>query len=174
MKKLYAPWRSSYTTDTTRGKHDESTAEDCAFCIKFRTQDDSKSHILARFKHHAVLLNLYPYNAGHLLIIPYEHVKNLDDLSPESRVELMELVTRSVNIVKETLNAEGVNVGLNLGKAAGAGIPSHLHWHVLPRWNGDTNFLPLLADTKAVSYDLEVMYKKLVEPFQKLVLKDSK
>lgn len=171
MKKLYAPWRSSYTTDTTRGKHDDSTSEDCAFCTKFKTQDDEKSYILARFEHHAVLLNLYPYNAGHLLIIPYEHAKNLDDLSTESQRELMELLTHSINILKTTLKAEGVNVGLNLGKASGAGIPSHLHWHVLPRWHGDTNFLPLLADTKVVSYDLSVMYKQLVEPFQKIIIR---
>jgi len=170
MKKLYAPWRSSYTTDTTRGKHDESSPEDCAFCTKFKTQDDAKHYILARFTHHAVLLNLYPYNAGHLLIVPYEHVKTMSDLSPASRAELMELTTRSVDIIKETLNADGINIGVNLGKAAGAGIPSHLHWHILPRWNGDTNFLPLLADTKAVSYDLEIMYKKLREPFKNLTL----
>lgn len=168
MKKLYAPWRSSYTTDTTRGKHEDSTPEDCAFCIKFKTQEDEKHYILARFKYHAVLLNLYPYNAGHLLIIPYDHVKNMHDLSPEARAELMELITQSIDIVKETLKAGGVNIGANLGKAAGAGIPAHLHWHVLPRWHGDTSFLPLLADTKAVSYDLDVMYKQLVEPFKKI------
>lgn len=171
MKKLYAPWRSSYTTDTTRGKHDDSTPEDCAFCTKFKTQDDAKSYILARFKHFAVLLNLYPYNAGHLLVIPYAHIRNLDDLSTESHSELMQLLTESINVLKNTLKAEGVNVGLNLGKASGAGIPSHLHWHVLPRWHGDTNFLPLLADTKAVSYDLEVMYKQLAEPFQKITIR---
>ena len=169
MKKLYAPWRSSYTTDTARGKHDDSTPEDCAFCTKFKMQDDAKQYILARFKHHAILLNLYPYNAGHLLIVPYEHVRNMDDLSSEARMELIELITKSITTLKNTLNAEGINVGLNLGKASGAGIPSHIHWHILPRWHGDTNFLPLLAETKAVSYDLEVMYKNLVEPFQKLI-----
>lgn len=170
MKKLYAPWRSGYTTDTTKGKHDDSSPGDCAFCKKFAMQDDVNNYIIARFKHHAVLLNLYPYSAGHLLIIPYQHVKNMHDLSPESRTELMELVTHSIGILKSTLNADGVNVGVNLGKAAGAGIPSHLHWHVLPRWTGDTNFLPLLADTKAVSYDLGVMYNQLVEPFKKITL----
>lgn len=174
MKKLYAPWRSSYTTETTRGKHDDSTPEDCAFCTKFNMEDDAKHFILARSKHHAILLNLYPYNAGHLLIVPYAHVKNMDDLSHEARIELIELLTQSITILKNTLNAEGINVGLNLGKASGAGIPSHIHWHTLPRWHGDTNFLPLLADTKAVSYDLEVMYKKLIEPFQKLLLNEVK
>lgn len=170
MKKLYAPWRGNYTTDTTRGKHDDTKPEECVFCLKFAAQDDEKHYIIARFEHHAILLNLYPYSAGHVLIIPYDHVRNMHDLSPESRAELMELITHSIEILKNTLKADGVNVGVNLGKAAGAGIPSHLHWHVLPRWNGDTNFLPLLADTKAVSYDLNVMYKQLVEPFKKITL----
>jgi ATP adenylyltransferase len=170
MKKLYAPWRSNYTTDTTRGKHDDTSAEECVFCTKLAANEDEKQYIIARFKHHAVLLNLYPYSAGHILILPYQHVKNMSDLSPEARTELMELITHSTNILKDTLKADGINVGVNLGKAAGAGIPSHLHWHVLPRWVGDTNFLPLLAETKAVSYDLNVMYKQLVEPFKKLTL----
>jgi ATP adenylyltransferase len=166
MNKLYAPWRGEYTTDTTRGKHDDTTAEECVFCAKFAQNDDQKNYIIARFTHHAVLLNLYPYSAGHLLIIPFEHTKHMHDLSAESRAESMELITHSIAILKDTLKADGINVGLNLGKAAGAGIPSHLHWHILPRWNGDTNFLPLLADTKAVSYDLNTIYKKLVEPFK--------
>lgn len=170
MKKLYAPWRSNYTTDTTRGKHDDTTSEECVFCNKLAANDDQKHYIIARFKHHAILLNLYPYSAGHLLIIPYMHTKQMHELSAESRAELMELITHSISILKETLNADGVNVGVNLGKAAGAGIPSHLHWHVLPRWNGDTNFLPLLAETKAVSYDLNTMYAQLVEPFKNLTI----
>lgn len=170
MNKLYAPWRGDYTTDTTAGKHDDTSADDCVFCTKLAATDDKKHFILARFKHHAVLLNLYPYNAGHLLIIPHDHVKNMSDLSPQARAELMELITHSTTILKDTLKAEGINIGANLGKAAGAGIPSHLHWHVLPRWAGDTNFLPLIADTKAVSYDLHAMYEKLVEPFKKITI----
>lgn len=168
MKKLYAPWRSGYTVDTTRGKHDDASADECVFCTKFAADDDRTHYILGRYKHHAILLNLYPYNAGHLLIVPFDHVKHMHDLSPEARTELMELITKSIDILKEVLNAEGINVGVNLGKAAGAGIPSHLHWHIIPRWAGDTNFLPTVGDTKAVSYDLNTMYDQLIDSFKNL------
>lgn len=170
MDKLYAPWRTNYTTDTTRSKHEHASADECVFCTKFAANDDRKHYILARFKHNAVLLNLYPYNAGHLLIVPYQHVKHMHDLSPEARIELIELLTHSVEILKEELKADGINVGVNFGKAAGAGIPSHLHWHVLPRWNGDTSFLPLIAETKAVSYDLNTVYDQLIDSFKEITI----
>lgn len=169
MKKLYAPWRSTYTTSTAQ-KEESTTTEFCIFCKKLQDQTDRDHYILKRFTHHAVLLNLYPYNAGHLLIVPYEHVQKLNMLKPEARTELIELAQHCADIAINTLDAQGINIGLNLGKAAGAGIPSHLHMHVLPRWIGDTNFLPTIADTKAVSYDLNIMYDQLKKPFDDLTL----
>ena len=150
MKKLYAPWRSSYTTDTTRGKHDESTPEDCAFCTKFRTQDDAKSYILARFKHHAVLLNLYPYNAGHVLVCPYRHVADYTELTPDETAEFAEFTKRAVRALRRASGAQGFNIGINLGSVAGAGIAAHLHQHVVPRWGGDTNFMPVVGHTRVL------------------------
>jgi ATP adenylyltransferase len=100
-----------------------------------------------------------------VLIIPLRHVANLNNLTPEERAELMEATNSTITLLTDTLGAQGINVGLNLGKAAGAGIPSHLHMHVLPRWNGDTNFLPTLSGTKTISFDLNDIYKKLHDAF---------
>lgn len=168
MKRLYAPWRSIYTKSVTSTKDDDIDQDHCVFCKQYRDTHDAKNFVLGRYTHTFALLNLYPYNAGHILLLPNEHNATLDSLSPECRSELMELTSITINILQEVLKAQGINVGLNLGKAAGAGIPSHLHIHILPRWAGDTNFLPLLADTKQVSVDLHEIYKKLSPHFQKI------
>jgi ATP adenylyltransferase len=115
-----------------------------------------------------VMLNRFPYNAGHLLILPYAHKAGLNELSKEDRQELTELTNASIEIVKRELTCDGVNIGANLGKAAGAGIPSHLHMHILPRFLGDTNFLPTLADTKQISFDLGKIYTRLKPHFEQL------
>lgn len=167
MKHLYAPWRSEYSQSVAQTKQEHTTEEHCVFCIKLK-ENDGEHFILRRFEHCIVLLNLYPYNAGHILILPYEHVASLPELSKAARSELIELTSHSSIILKEILQAHGINIGLNLGKAAGAGIPSHLHMHVLPRYTGDTNFMPLLADTKQISFDLKEIYKKLKPAFDKL------
>ncbi len=165
MKKLYAPWRSTYTTSVAHADNSDTTINDCIFCQQFKEKKDDKYYILRRFKHHAVVLNRYPYNAGHLMILPFEHVANLHDLPQDALHELVELTSIASQIVKQELGADGVNVGLNLGKAAGAGMPAHVHMHVLPRWTGDTNFLPTLGETKAVSFDLDEAFKKLTPVF---------
>lgn len=161
MKRLYAPWRSSYVTDVIHNKKKSSLKKECVFCLKLAVDEDEKNFILGRFKHHAIFLNLYPYNAGHLLIISLKHKNCLKDLSPESRYELIELTNHCINILTDTLGAQGINVGLNIGKASGAGLPDHIHQHVLPRWQGDTNFLPLLTETKQISVDLKEVFQKL-------------
>lgn len=154
MKHLYAPWRSGYL-------HNKQTGS-CVFCKNCAETDDAQTFIIKRFEHCFVMLNLFPYNAGHLLIIPYEHQDSLEKLSQPARQEMMEVATKSITILKETLGAEAINIGLNLGgKAAGGSIPDHLHMHVLPRWLGDTNFLVTLADTKQISIDLADTYRKL-------------
>jgi ATP adenylyltransferase len=161
MHNLYAPWRSDYSQSTDKSK-DESTGEqECIFCQQLAENSDTKNFILKRYTHCFVVLNKYPYNAGHALVIPYAHQKNLADLETVARTELMEVIASTTTLLQKELKAHGINIGLNLGKASGAGIPSHLHFHVLPRWMGDTNFLPTLANTKVVSLDLSQLFQEL-------------
>ncbi|MGE4168474.1 MAG: HIT domain-containing protein [Candidatus Babeliales bacterium] len=168
MKHLYAPWRKKYVEDIVHGKKEKTEEGECPFCLKILSHEDEKNFILARFKYFTIMLNLYPYNAGHILIVSNDHKNCLKNISAQARHELMELTNESINILTDVLKAEGINVGLNIGKASGAGIPAHLHQHVLPRWVGDTNFLPLLAHTKQISVDLEELFLKLKPYFEKL------
>lgn len=161
MKRMYAPWRSKYTTTKVQAKKEGIKKADCIFCAQFSQKNDAKAFILKRYTHTVVMLNKYPYNAGHLLIVPLAHQATLDKLSKAARAELMELIAYSATMVRTQLEAQGINIGLNIGKASGSSIPSHLHFHVLPRWQGDTNFLPTLADTKQISVDLHELYEKL-------------
>jgi ATP adenylyltransferase len=170
MKNLYAPWRANYTTGSARKNDAGQPKDSCVFCIQLHDQQDAKHFILKRFRHHVVMLNLYPYNAGHLLIISNEHCASLSELTQEARSELMEITNLCVEIVKKAFNAPGVNVGLNLGKAAGAGIPSHLHMHVLPRFVGDTNFMPTIAEVKVISFDLNEIYQQLKVYFEQVAV----
>jgi len=170
MKSLYAPWRSNYVKDDVRGKTEDTQKQDCAFCQKISINQDSKHFILGRFNHFVVMLNLYPYNAGHLLIVALDHKNCLKDLTPDARKELIELTSASTDILQNTMKAQGINIGINIGKAAGASIPAHLHEHILPRWVGDTNFLPTLAETKQISVDLPQLYKQLKPHFQAIKL----
>ncbi|HLB93644.1 MAG TPA: HIT domain-containing protein [Candidatus Babeliales bacterium] len=172
MKNLYCPWRSDYVKTALPEKKSGASARKCPFCheISDTLDHDAQNFVLKRFTHNFVILNLYPYNAGHLLIIPYKHKKSLSHYSAKTRAELIEIATVSSDILQKEFGATGVNIGLNLGKSAGAGIPSHLHLHVLPRWFGDTNFLPLLADTKTISFDLNKIYRDLLPKFQKIKL----
>jgi ATP adenylyltransferase len=170
MKMLYAPWRSEYTSDTHEGKNERVPREDCVFCRHIVSNHDIVNGIIKRFNHTIVMLNKYPYNAGHLLLLPKDHTDSLDTLSSQARIELMELTAQSVTIVQRMLKAEGVNVGINIGKAAGAGIPSHLHVHILPRWHGDTNFMPTIGQTKVISFDLNTIYKTLSDAFSSVTL----
>jgi ATP adenylyltransferase len=167
MKRLYAPWRNAYVTKAAgSSKSDKfTTANDCVFCSQLAQQDDEKYFILKRYKHCFVMMNFYPYNAGHLLILPYEHKANLYDLSQETRAELMETVNTALSISEKTLYNDGFNVGINLGGAGGGGIPSHLHIHTVPRWQGDTAFLEVLGATKLISNDLQKIYLNLKKAF---------
>ena len=164
MKKLYCPWRSKYI----EGVKEEKGKSECVFCNKIKSQKLDEHYILYKTKHSVVMLNLYPYNAGHLLIIPVKHCSDISLLSKPSRQDLMEKINECTQILQKSLECQGVNIGINLGKAAGAGIPEHFHIHILPRWEGDTNFMPTLADTKQISCDLNDIYKKLKPEFDKL------
>ncbi len=157
MKKLYAPWRSAYT-NRVRTKKESS---ECVFCRISQSHNDAQEFVLKRLEHCMVMLNIYPYNAGHILIVPYLHHEQLHEYDDAVRIELMAEISTATYRVMQVLGAEGCNVGINIGTAAGAGIPEHLHVHVLPRFSGDTNFLPTLADTKQVSLDLQEIYMQL-------------
>lgn len=168
MKKLFAPWRTSYTTDTANHTTGKESQDECVFCAQFAENNDQKYFVLKRSSHWAIMLNRYPYNAGHLLLVALTHVADLDSLTQEARNELMELTTQSSRIIQDVLQPGGMNIGLNLGKIAGAGLPAHIHLHILPRWLGDTNFVPVFGETKVISFDLTQIYLQLKPHFDAL------
>ncbi len=153
MKRLWSPWRMAYLT--------EERPQGCIFCIKAAEDRDEENLIVCRGEHTFIMLNRYPYNAGHLMVIPYAHVASLEDLPAEVLTELMLLVNRSLAALRRAMSPEAFNVGANLGHAAGAGIVDHVHMHVVPRWEGDTNFLPVLADVRVVPEFLSDTYRKI-------------
>ncbi len=139
----------------------------CIFCEKPAQNKDEENYIFHRGKHCFALLNLFPYNSGHFMVAPYRHVANLEDLTEEETLELWKIVSIGIKILRETMNPHGFNVGINIGRTAGAGYEGHIHVHVVPRWNGDTNFMPVLADTKVIPEHLAVTYKRLKEGFER-------
>lgn len=161
MKKIYAPWRHKYVSRTTRSGDRKRMKNECVFCEKFASSEDEKNLILKRFNNSVLIMNLHPYNSGQLMVMPIEHEAELHDLNQETRAELMEVVNIATKALQKVMNPDGFNVGINLGMAGGGGLPSHLHIHVLPRWDGDTNFLATLGDTKVICSDFNELYKKL-------------
>lgn len=157
MKRIWAPWRMSYI------KKNNATKCDCIFCEKPTQADDAANYILKRGKTCFVLLNIYPYNNGHLMVTPYRHIASLTDLTNQEQYELMELTSEMTAVLTKAMAPQGFNVGLNLGAAAGAGIADHLHMHVVPRWNGDTNFMPAIGKVKIMPQSLDETYACLRE-----------
>jgi len=155
MKRLWAPWRVEYILGEKESK--------CIFCEKPKQEKDEDNYILFRGKRCLVMLNAYPYNNGHLMIAPYRHLDSVEDLEDDEAREMMEILSRMITLLKKVLRPEGFNVGMNLGSVAGAGIVDHLHLHVVPRWKGDTNFMPLISNTKIISESLRKTYQKLKE-----------
>jgi ATP adenylyltransferase len=153
MEQLWAPWRIEYVQRVKEGG--------CVLCQKPRENKDEANFILYRGQGNFLILNTFPYNPGHLMVVPYRHMANLQDLSDEEVKEHFDLVKESIRLLMETLNPAGFNIGLNVGKVAGAGIEDHLHTHVVPRWQGDTNFMPVLSNTRIISEALSATYKKL-------------
>ena len=156
MNKLWAPWRSKYIYLRKN--------KSCIFCIDNKDADkDKKRYILSRTEYSFSMLNLYPYNNAHVMIAPYRHTKSIGGLSSAEVLDLMSLLKRTKMILDKKLKPDGYNIGMNIGKVAGAGFAGHLHMHIVPRWAGDTNFMPIIADTKIVSESLDAMYKLLRE-----------
>jgi ATP adenylyltransferase len=154
MERLWAPWRMTYIASA-----DE--VEGCIFC-RFPAEDcDEKNLIIFRGDQGFVMLNAYPYSNGHLMVSPYQHTADLDNLSDAEMLDMMALTRRAVNLLKTAFRPDGFNIGINMGRVAGAGIVDHVHIHIVPRWNGDTNFMPVLADTRVIPESLQGVYARL-------------
>jgi ATP adenylyltransferase len=173
MKSLYAPWRNPYSQSIEQPKAD-AQPDACIFCTLLNDNQDQQHFILKRLTHTAIMFNRYPYNAGHLLIVPYNHVNSLASMSAAARAECMEAAQLCTAIIQDVMKPNGFNIGFNFGKAAGAGIPEHAHLHVLPRWTGDTNFLPTLGQTKTISMDLVDLYARLKPRFDAVSVEEVK
>jgi ATP adenylyltransferase len=137
------------------------TESGCILCQKPGENKDEANLILYRGQHSFIIMNAFPYNPGHLMVAPYRHVANLQDLRDEEAMELFTFVKKGLGLLKEVMKPSGFNIGLNVGKVAGAGIAEHIHTHIVPRWQGDTNFMPVLSDTKVTSEALSSTYKRL-------------
>lgn len=159
MQNLWAPWRIDYIL----GKREPY----CIFCPEGDGHSDEERLILRRDELTMVMMNKYPYNNGHLLVAPSRHVAAVEELQGDEMLNIMQWVQKCITILKKVMHPEGFNVGLNLGTVAGAGVKDHLHFHVVPRWNGDTNFLPVLADIRSIPEHLKATYTKLLPHFQK-------
>jgi ATP adenylyltransferase len=168
MKNIYAPWRNGYIKETAHKSNKERLHNDCVFCDIFKKKNDEENFILKRLSNVAIVLNKYPYNGGHVMVLPLSHTAKLIDLSSEVQGEIMEAISLSMSVVEKTLKPQGFNVGLNQGPAGGGGIPTHLHFHVLPRWEGDTNYMPILANTKPIFIDLHEVYSTLKKAFDEI------
>ena len=163
MQQLWAPWRMTYIDDGAK-------EPGCIFCTKYQQSDLKAGLVLTHSRHTVVMMNKYPYNNGHLLVAPKRHENNLANLAPEEYSDLSEVLRRAIEITKQVYNPGGLNVGMNLGKCAGAGIEDHLHWHIVPRWEGDTNFMPVVGETRVMPQHLADSYDRLARHFQNLIV----
>ena len=163
MDQLWAPWRLAYVADPKEQRKPQ-TPDACFICQGVNGTDDRANLLVYRTPLSVVVLNKFPYNNGHLLVAPRVHKGRLDELEPEQLLDLQLVLRKMIGILEQRMNPDGFNVGLNLGKVAGAGLPGHLHWHIVPRWNGDTNFMPVLADTKVIVQSLDALFDLMVEP----------
>ncbi len=159
MERLWAPWRDAYVSTPSE------QVEGCIFCVKPRENRDAENYIVHRAERVFVILNAYPYNNGHLMVVPYAHTGDLEQVEPATLADIMRVAQRCVHILRGAMRPEAFNMGMNLGRPAGAGIADHIHMHVVPRWTGDTNFMPVLADTRVLSQSLESSYALLRRGF---------
>ena len=157
MKQIWAPWRIEYIR--------MKKTDGCFLCEKPKQDNDAANYILFRGDRTFIIMNSYPYNPGHLMVVPYRHVANLEEMTVEERHEHFDIVSRSVEVLKQTFNPGGFNLGMNIGKLSGAGVDDHVHTHIVPRWQGDTNFMPVIADARVIPEALAETYQKLVGKF---------
>jgi ATP adenylyltransferase len=163
MDVLWSPWRYKYIRDNTEGG---GAKRECIFCTAHRALDPASMLVLGRSARTYAILNLYPYTSGHLMIVPYEHVASLAEVESDTTAEMMEQAKRAQRALEAVYQPDGFNIGINLGRAAGAGIAEHLHLHVVPRWIGDANFMTIVGETRVMPETLEVTYAKLAPFFE--------
>lgn len=154
MEYITAPWREEYVV--TAGK-----MKDCVFCCALKKKADQDAHILYRGGHNFILLNKYPYTPGHLMIAPYQHIDSIEKSDKAASDEMTDLLKMTIRILRKHYSPHGFNTGMNIGQSAGAGVTDHYHMHVIPRWTGDANFMPLVGKTKVVIEDLATTYRRL-------------
>ena len=157
MELIWAPWRIQYIQMVK--------PEGCILCEKPKQNNDVPNYILHRGDNNFIILNSFPYNPGHLMVAPYRHVASLEGLTEQERDEHFEIVSHSIKVLRQVFNPGGFNIGMNVGKAAGAGIDDHFHTHIVPRWLGDTNFMPVLSEVRVVPEALAETYQKLKDKF---------
>jgi ATP adenylyltransferase len=157
MDRLWAPWRLSYVA----GAKPPTPQDPCFLCRGLAESNDRANLIVRRREHSLVILNRFPYNNGHLLVAPNAHKAKLQELTADEHLEMQRTLTELVDVYDRLMHPDGYNLGLNLGRPAGAGLPGHIHWHLVPRWNGDTNFMPVVDDTRVIVQSLESLYDLL-------------
>jgi len=161
MNHIWSPWRMEYI--------ENSNQEDgCIFCNAQEREDSAENLIAFRGERSYVILNRYPYTSGHLMVVPFEHQPNLEELDPQTRAEMMELTSRSMTVLRNVYNPQAFNMGANIGEAAGAGVKEHVHIHIVPRWAGDTNFMSAVGETRVLPEALEDTYERIRKGFQEL------
>ncbi|MFH1856169.1 MAG: HIT domain-containing protein [Candidatus Omnitrophota bacterium] len=157
MERIWAPWRSKYVGLKKQ--------KGCIFCRAAKDKKDAKNYLVFRGEKAFIMLNIFPYNNGHLMIAPMKHTGEITELTDEEMLEIMRLIKKSCKILKKLLKPHAFNVGVNLGRYAGAGVEDHLHFHVVPRWSGDANFMPVVSNTKVIPQSLDELYKKLKKEY---------
>lgn len=162
MDQLWAPWRMEYILNEI------DKNEGCIFCDFSAKDEDQKNLIVYRSSKCYVILNKYPYNNGHVLVVPYQHTGDLLDLDDATLLDMQQTIRKTVQVMRKIIHPHAMNIGLNMGRIAGAGIDDHIHYHIVPRWDGDTNFMPVISGTKVVSESLQVTRKKLADEFEHL------
>ncbi len=172
MEKMWSPWRSQYI-DTFKAKAGKGKRKKKSFLTDaWRSRDDDRNLVVWRGRYCFVIMNRYPYNSGHVMIVPYRQTGDFQELTPEELGEMMRTVQRAIRALHATMHPHGFNFGANLGRVSGAGVDDHVHFHLVPRWNGDTNFMPVLADTKVISEDMLKTLKKLQKAFRESSVED--
>lgn len=160
MERLWAPWRIDYILS--------EKPHGCIFCEKPREGRDDENLILHRGRYHFIIMNAFPYNNGHMMVVPYRHTSSLSGWSTDEQRELMELASLAVDLLTSSMRPDGFNLGINMGKVAGAGVADHIHLHVVPRWNGDTNFMPVLSDTRVISEHIRETFRRLKDELERM------
>jgi ATP adenylyltransferase len=158
MDYLFTPWRYAYITGAT-------APGDCLFCALLQTKNDEQALIVHRAKYCFVVLNAFPYTSGHAMVVPYDHLDELSKLSQPGTQEIMALTQKLEGVLRELYRPDGINLGMNIGKAAGAGVAGHIHMHILPRWFGDVNFMSAVGETRVIPEDLQTTYKRIRSKF---------